>query len=538
MAVRGKHASWRTIFLGSGVIFAVCAALLCHKTLELYSTSLTLCVCTALCATTAALCSIVCLDISRRNPSSSHTLTSLLVQYLFVVLMIIVGKLSFPKLQKMSKDIQNTQRNVFFSVMRRNAETLYGRKYNFKAFSSPNEYIKSHPLTNYAHFEPYIDMIDNGQENVLSSQKVVFFAMTSGTTGRNKRLPILEDYKGRFFFDAACYYFYKGVDYWNMLALKRVIYVRGSSPPADRKQGLPRGSISNYLGASYPFTTTPLSAQLGHIKERETMYIHAVFGAREREVNVVDTFMASMGYTFFKVLEEDWKQICDDIEKGQIDPSLSIDDSIRSDLNQRLSPDPQRAMELRAEFSKGFEGIVSRIWPLVERIGCIRSGSHMNYAKLLEEKYAKGLPIRNSLYLASEGMIGFSMSADDSYVMLPQWNFYEFIPAENCKEEQPDTLLMHQVVKGRDYELVLTNMRGMYRYRLGDIVRVVDFFYQCPVIDIQYRLGQMLNIKNEKTPESVFYDAIIRAEATWEGIKLIDYTATESVVLERMLGKI
>ena len=37
------------------------------------------------------------------------------------------------------------------------------------------------------------------------------------------------------------------------------------------------------------------------------------------------------------------------------------------------------------------------------------------------------------------------------------------------------TLLPHEATIGRDYELVITNLGGLYRYRIGDVVRVAGF---------------------------------------------------------------
>ena len=40
---------------------------------------------------------------------------------------------------------------------------------------------------------------------------------------------------------------------------------------------------------------------------------------------------------------------------------------------------------------------------------------------------------------------------------------------------------------GSLYDLVLTNNAGLYRYRLGDVVKVVDFYLQAPCIAFQFR---------------------------------------------------
>jgi len=44
-----------------------------------------------------------------------------------------------------------------------------------------------------------------------------------------------------------------------------------------------------------------------------------------------------------------------------------------------------------------------------------------------------------------------------------------------------------KVQLGEQYEMVYTSWTGLYRYRTGDVVKVVDFFHQSPVYEFQYR---------------------------------------------------
>ena len=37
------------------------------------------------------------------------------------------------------------------------------------------------------------------------------------------------------------------------------------------------------------------------------------------------------------------------------------------------------------------------------------------------------------------------------------------------------------------YEMVYTSPTGLYRYRTGDIIRIVDFFNQTPIYEFVYR---------------------------------------------------
>jgi len=48
-------------------------------------------------------------------------------------------------------------------------------------------------------------------------------------------------------------------------------------------------------------------------------------------------------------------------------------------------------------------------------------------------------------------------------------------------------MLSMKVVLGEMYEMVYTSQMGLYRYRTGDIVKIVDFFGQSPVYEFQFR---------------------------------------------------
>lgn len=57
------------------------------------------------------------------------------------------------------------------------------------------------------------------------------------------------------------------------------------------------------------------------------------------------------------------------------------------------------------------------------------------------------------------------------------------------------------------YEVVISNVSGLYRYRFGDVIRVVGFMNEAPIVQFMYRQGQLLNVRGEKTSEKLFYDA-------------------------------
>ena len=95
------------------------------------------------------------------------------------------------------------------------------------------------------------------------------------------------------------------------------------------------------------------------------------------------------------------------------------------------------------------------------------------------------------------------------------------------------TLFGEEVEVGGLYELVVTTLSGLYRYRIGDVVKVVRFHNSCPVIEFQYRQGQLLNMRSEKTTETMMYEALTTVlRSKGENFRLVDYTCAESILLD------
>ena len=67
---------------------------------------------------------------------------------------------------------------------------------------------------------------------------------------------------------------------------------------------------------------------------------------------------------------------------------------------------------------------------------------------------------------------------------------------------------MDQLEVGHEYELVITNLSGFYRYRIGDVIRVTGFHNKCPMIVFSYRKNQIVSMYGEKITEAVMQNAI------------------------------
>lgn len=79
---------------------------------------------------------------------------------------------------------------LLMEIIRKNSETEYGKKYGFQSIDTPSKFKNSVPLTEYEDYKGYIERMAKGEENILTSEKVEYFGISSGTTGSQKLIPV------------------------------------------------------------------------------------------------------------------------------------------------------------------------------------------------------------------------------------------------------------------------------------------------------------------------------------------------------------
>ncbi|KAI4897218.1 hypothetical protein NFI96_015297, partial [Prochilodus magdalenae] len=475
--------------------------------------------------------------VSLRLKAKNRTLWGLLNQFLALRLVTWLGKRQRAKLEKDTLDIQQVQEETLLRRLRQNGNTLYGRQYGFSSIKDSGEFRRRHPVTVYDHYRESVERVAAGEENVLTKEKPLILAMTSGTSGSSNMLLSTKDTSTDFFLqgvrvcvDAMRKAFPSSVSLQRTLKLFYSPTVRHSEGGIPIRPNSSTPSSSKHL--LYLYTTPAPAFQV--LNEKDALYLHLLFALKDRHVGTIEANFCSTVFYAFRALEERWEELVNDIECGRLSTSLELDGGVRLALEKLLEPDPSRAAELRSQFSDGFQGVALRVWPHLHLVLTVDSGSNQIYGELLRQHYCKDLPFYSPFYAATEGLIGVNLwplQESRRYLLCPRSMFCEFLPEESLDSEEINTLLMHQVEEGKNYELVITNAAGLYRYRIGDIIKVVGFHNQCPVVEFLYRRGQMLSVRGEKVTEALFLGALKKAVALWPGAKLLDYCCAESGIL-------
>lgn len=432
------------------------------------------------------------------------------------------------KFDKYTKNPRKVNEEILLKIINLNVSTEIGKKYNFKNIKSIEDFKKNFPLTDYSFYEDYIKRMGEGEKNILISKNIKYFGHTSGTTGKQKLIPVTKESRKiaskymAFYSNRVCYESFK--ENWTY---GRGVLISDIVNTNYTKSGIPICSATSggMNGIKYiiPFLfTSPLEVM--KITDKEAaLYLHLLFALEESSLMCISGVFISNILDFFRVLEEKYQLLVRDIRKGRVNNKINIDAKTRTALNKLLSPNVSRAEKLEEEFNKGFKGIAKRIWPRLLYIETVTGANFSIYDDKVNY-YTASLPIYSPSYASTEAMIGINPYINKiRYVIIPDTAFYEFIPIEKGEVNATKTLNIDELEIGKKYEIVITNNAGLYRYRIGDVIKVVGYYNNCPEVEFMYRKNQVLNMVSEKTNEEHLTDAI-RGTMKKLNINLIDYT--------------
>lgn len=441
-----------------------------------------------------------------------------------------VADSSYKKFRKDTLRAGAVNREALREILKGNSETVYGQLHRFSELHQISEFKQEVPLTSFADYEPYIDEIAAGKEQVLTTDPVMYFGLSSGTTGKQKKIPITAH--SRKLVNMAMMFLQHGLLRQALAAARKGgkgLLLMNMLQSGSTPKGIPTGSATSGGAQSMKkmlpyFWTSPLEV-LAIPDQDVANYLHLLFALTEKNLTYIMAPFSSGIVQLFGVLSQKGNQLAEDIKEGHISKQLYLDPETRMFLEQKLKANPKRGAEIQKELEHGLEGIASRLWRKLGYVSCVSGGSFGIYEDKL--KYFIGnTPIYSAVYAATEALIGLAPDVNQpTYVIAPRAAYFEFITPEESEMENPSTLALDELQVGQTYEIVVTTYAGFYRYRLGDIIKVVGIYNTCPIVEFICRKGQLLNLTGEKTSEAAVQQALSRALKTLN-TSLEDYTIT------------
>jgi hypothetical protein len=388
---------------------------------------------------------------------------------------------------------EQKQREILLQLLQRNATSLYGKKYFFDSIRSIAEYQQRVPVVSYDDLAPWIERIKTGETGVLTAEAVLIFEKSSGSASAAKYIPYTRTLLAQF--QAALgpwmrdmYGAFRGIDrgcaYWLVTPCGRDREITAGGIPVGFE------SDTDYFGRAHRWIickTTAIPPELGHVADLENCtYLTLLHLLQARSLTFVSVWNPSFLLILLEKLEQYGDRLVRDLLSGHSDVAGPLPSSISSSLRR----EPYQAEKLRAMLCRGrIEATV--LWPQLRLISCWTSAESARVLPELEQRFP-GVAVQGKGLLATEGVVSIPIEAYGGCVAAVASHFLEFI------DERGGCRLVSELEQGRDYSVLLTTGGGLWRYRLGDQVRVKAFASRTPILEFLGREDCVGDLRGEK----------------------------------------
>jgi len=387
----------------------------------------------------------------------------------------------------------------------------FARDHRLATVDTYDDFVRRVPIRRYEEFGKYIEPLKLGRTEALFArdERLVMFAMTSGTTGQAKHIPVtrrsLADYR-------------RG---WNVFGLRALVdhpsaffrkIVQVTSPMREEKTpgGHWCGAITGLLAETQKwivrkhYVTPPAVAG---IKDPLAKSYTVVRLALTEDVSFISTANPSTVLRLAQTMAAHSDQLIRDVHAGELTPPGDLPTEVADVLKSRLKPNRRRANQLEAICSKNGALLPKDVWNLAF-LANWTGGTLKLYLSRFPEFFGN-VPIRDIGLLASEGR--FSIPIEDNTpagILELTGNLLEFIPEQDYGQSSPTVLRPEQLKVGERYFLILSNATGLTRYDIGDLVEVVDFYRRTPMIAFLSKGSHISSVTGEKLSEHQIVEAM------------------------------
>ena len=473
---------------------------------------------------------------------------------------------------KSKSKIRETQEKILLEILKTNKNTEYLKIFETESqiLNAENEkeliekFQNKIPIVNYEDIKEFVEREKSGESNVLLSDRIKLFELTSGSTSDVKYIPYTKKFLKSYM---------NGVFSWiyNLYQNNKRLFL-GSSywsvSPILKREAVTSGGIrvgieddTSYFDKVSAFFLNKLFTVPKEIKNTQNMedflLITAVFLLLSENLAMISVWSPSFLMILLDFIEKNHKVICQIVKSEDLGTEFFADKNLgnkkyfqiiqkkyrklwkknrskflinyfekyeknilsKNDKTQNLEiTEKNNENEIMAENknletksgNKIVENFVNYyvIWEKLSLVSCwADSDSYEIFIKLKEKlnpnKKNMNLKFQGKGLMSTECIVSFPLeNVENGSVAAYNSFFYEFIQVSDDKLENRSPKLLDELELGERYCVVVTTNAGLYRYNTNDIVEVTGFYHKIPIVKFVGRINNFSDIVGEKLENS------------------------------------
>ena len=375
------------------------------------------------------------------------------------------GQTAKKRLEDITYNPMRSQEEFVIRMVRENSRTEYGLRNNFKNIHTLEDFRSYIPLTSYDDYADYIGRIAYGEKTILTTYLTEYLTSQDGIrTFPQSRWSVQAFYDYSF---AMAFYIAGNNSYLTDGVMLNLIDCSMETLESGMTRGTMLGRLltkreaDNNQSCIIPLDLTSAS------EKTDIRYCQALYALSHKDLSLAICEHYDDMVELLRYIEKHWPLLAGDIEKG----------------NTLVRADAERANAIREVMEEHHIGtqIVEQLWPglhcvIVSDVDCLSANFTMlrTYCGSQVHFIFAGIS-------SPEGILTTPLNLDDPQtVLIPDGMFYEFKPKES--RSYSHLLTLDQLEIGRSYELVVTTLSGLYRYKTRKTFLVVGRYHDTPTV--------------------------------------------------------
>ena len=416
---------------------------------------------------------------------------------------------------KAAQHPRETQERLLLEIIKRNRDTRFGHEHGFSKIRSYDDFAAAVPVQSYESLRPWVEEQERTGKPILNAEPPVLYAQTSGTTGKPKLIPILEDTLDRYKRSQAIQ------SYVLFSAEPRTYYGRilGIVSPAVEgilDSGTPYGSASGHVYKSMPTLAKSkyvLPDEAFGIEDYNLKYLVILrLALVHQDLSCIATANPSTLLKLLSVLNDHRESLREDIVGGRFRQADRLSAEQRAAIEPCLVCRPGRVRELQSILGAPAPTFAD-LWPNLWLINTWTGGSCRIALAAVKKALPPNVRIAEMGYLSSEfrGTVTVDVERNLGMPTIHE-NFFEFVEQNDWDAGKKVFRTVEQLEEGRNYYVFVTTAAGLYRYFMNDIITVSGLFHATPTIRFVQKGKGVTNITGEKLYENQVVVAVRSAE--------------------------
>ena len=413
------------------------------------------------------------------------------------------------RLQRDAADAGATQQALLRDILSRHRSCAFARAHGFDrvldrcrraAGGSMDGLVAwrdAVPPGDYERFAPSIEAMAAGEPGLLVDEPLAAFERTGGSTGGTKLVPLTA---------SGLALLRQGLFAWlDDLCLERPAVMAGTSywsiSPASRRPEASAGGIriglasdAEYFGDAAAavgslLCVPPAVAAIDDIEAWRNTTLHYLLA--DERLAMVSVWSPTFWTELCRQAVEGRERLVDAIASGRRPDALppAVDAALA-----RLRADPQRALRVDAALRAPVPDWAA-IWPRLALLSCWTHASAAAWVPSLAAAFPM-LEIQGKGLLATEAIVSVPLCDGGDPVAAVGSTVIEF------EDDGGRCFGCHEVEQGGEYAVLVTTSAGLYRYRLGDRVRVTGHWQHAPRLRLLGRGTATGDLCGEKLDEA------------------------------------